>query len=181
MPPKIKFTKEDIVNAALEIIIEEGFCLTARKIAKKMDSSTRPIYSNFDSLREIEKDVIKRSHEIFLSYLIKDENTKVKDMGIGYVKFARDYKNLFKIMFLENKLNLEIKNMKNLPEESKIVIDIMKTVSEHKQKDIDEINMLFFKRWIYVHGLAVLISSNQFKDTSDVFINKIIDSYTDKD
>lgn len=45
MPPKAKFTKEQIVNAALDIIRENGTSeLTARALGKRLGSSPAPFY-----------------------------------------------------------------------------------------------------------------------------------------
>ena len=50
MPPKVKITKEDIANAALEIVRENGVsALNARAVALKLNSSTQPIFSNYDT------------------------------------------------------------------------------------------------------------------------------------
>ena len=47
--PKVKFTKEIIVEAAYELMKIEGFNnLSVRKIAKYLKSSTAPIYFNFN-------------------------------------------------------------------------------------------------------------------------------------
>ena len=49
--PKLKFTKEVIVDAAYDILKEEGFeSISARKIAKKLNCSTAPIYFNFETV-----------------------------------------------------------------------------------------------------------------------------------
>ena len=51
MPPKVTFTKEDVIQAAFEIVQKRGVKLfTARRIAKKLKSSTAPVYSHFKSM-----------------------------------------------------------------------------------------------------------------------------------
>lgn len=50
MPPKAKFAKEEIVNAALDIVRTEGFeSLTARALGSKLGSSARPIFTVFQN------------------------------------------------------------------------------------------------------------------------------------
>ena len=54
MPPKPKFTKEEIVFAAKEIVREKGLsALTAREVAEKLGSSPRPIFTVFKSMDEV--------------------------------------------------------------------------------------------------------------------------------
>ena len=51
MPPKAKFTREEIVAAALEITREKGIeAVTAREIGKTLNSSARPIFTVFQLL-----------------------------------------------------------------------------------------------------------------------------------
>lgn len=43
MPPKPKFTREEIIAAALEIVSEKGIeALTAKELGEKLGSSARP-------------------------------------------------------------------------------------------------------------------------------------------
>ena len=46
MPPKAKFTKEEITEAALNIVQTNGFeALTARELGTRLGSSARPIFT----------------------------------------------------------------------------------------------------------------------------------------
>ena len=60
--PKVKFTKEIIVEAAYELMKIEGFNnLSVRKIAKYLKSSTAPIYFNFNTVDDLKELFIKNS------------------------------------------------------------------------------------------------------------------------
>ena len=51
MPPKVKITKEDIIKTSLELIKKYGVeSVNARAIAKELNCSTQPIFSNFSSM-----------------------------------------------------------------------------------------------------------------------------------
>ena len=59
MPPKAKFTKNEIINAGLEIVRRDGFeALTARALGAELGSSARPIFTVLESKEEVEKAVI---------------------------------------------------------------------------------------------------------------------------
>ena len=48
MPPKPKFTREEIVAAALSLLREQGeSALTAREIGKRLGTSSSPIFTTF--------------------------------------------------------------------------------------------------------------------------------------
>ena len=52
MPPSVKFTKEEIVNAALQVVREKGAAaLTTRQIAAVLGVSTRPIFTYFQNMQ----------------------------------------------------------------------------------------------------------------------------------
>ena len=60
MAPKIKITKDDIINTSIELIREGGEqSLNARAIASALNCSTQPIFSNFTSMEELEKETLK--------------------------------------------------------------------------------------------------------------------------
>ncbi|WP_269758384.1 TetR/AcrR family transcriptional regulator [Thalassobacillus sp. C254] len=61
MPPKTKFTKEQIINAAFEIAKSEGIdSITIRKVADRLGSSIAPIYVNFNDVDELKQAVANK-------------------------------------------------------------------------------------------------------------------------
>ena len=62
MPPKVKTTKEDIINAALDITRKFGLqAVNARTVAAVLNCSTQPIFSNFNAMEELHRAVIQRA------------------------------------------------------------------------------------------------------------------------
>ena len=58
MPPKAKFSKEEIVTTALAMVKQQGIeALTARSLAKELGSSARPIFTVFASMEEVQAEV----------------------------------------------------------------------------------------------------------------------------
>jgi len=61
MGPKVKFTREQIIDAAFEIVQTEGIdSITMRKIAEKMGGSVAPIYVNFKNVDELKDALIEK-------------------------------------------------------------------------------------------------------------------------
>ena len=51
MPPKCKFTRSEIIQAALDIARTQGVSyITARALGTKLGSSSKPIFSIFDNM-----------------------------------------------------------------------------------------------------------------------------------
>ena len=58
MPPRTKITKDMIINAAFEIIRDDGAdMINARKIAEKLKCSTQPVLYQFKSMEKIKNAV----------------------------------------------------------------------------------------------------------------------------
>ena len=58
MPPKPKFTREEVIDAALEIVSEKGMeALTSRDLGARLGSSARPIFTVFQNMEELQREV----------------------------------------------------------------------------------------------------------------------------
>ena len=64
MPPKIRFGREDIVSAALEIIREQGIeGVNARAVAARLGCSTQPLFREFESMEQIKEEAARLAME----------------------------------------------------------------------------------------------------------------------
>ncbi len=97
MPRKPKFCKEDIINTGLSLIREHGWKgLTPAALAEALKASTMPIYSHFSSMQELKEELIERAWQLVLQYVsVKKTDNIWVDQAYGYIKFAREEKNLF--------------------------------------------------------------------------------------
>ena len=60
MPPKAKFSRDEIVEAALTIVREDGIqALTARSLGDRLGSSARPVFTVFQNMEEVQGAVLK--------------------------------------------------------------------------------------------------------------------------
>ena len=75
MPPKPKFNKEEIVYAGLDIAREKGISeVKARDVGDKLGCSSRPIFTFFASMEELQKAVEDEAWKVFRSYLAVADN-----------------------------------------------------------------------------------------------------------
>ena len=60
MPPKVKVTKEEIINTAVDIVRNSGAqAVNARTVASALNCSTQPVFSNFATMEELRLAVIE--------------------------------------------------------------------------------------------------------------------------
>lgn len=98
------FTKEEIVNAALDLTREKGFgAVSARALGKKLGTSSQPIFGYFENMTEVRCAVVAASEKLYRSYLEKDmtegKYPPYKASGMAYIRFAREEKRTFQVAF----------------------------------------------------------------------------------
>ena len=108
MPPKAKFSKQEITQAALNIVRKNGLsALSARSLGEALLSSARPIFTTFKNMGEVLSEVIKSADNIYQGYLNKEmkrgEYPPYKASGIGYIRFAKEERELFKLLFMRDR------------------------------------------------------------------------------
>ena len=98
--PIRKFSADDIVEAAFRVIRKYGLeKFSARSIASELGSSTMPLYSGHRSMKDLEEAITKGATDLLLEYQTKERTGRgFLDMGVGYVMFAMEEKNLFRMM-----------------------------------------------------------------------------------
>ena len=160
MPPKPKFTKEEIVDAAFEIVRSQGKeALTARELGKKLGSSARPIFTLFKDMNELKIEVKKKANDLLNEYLTRAENYQplYKQAIKETIKFASDEPNLFDLVFLTD--NSEPVNFEFLKIEFKEEIDRYLEVLKKNYQLTDEETMIIFKHsCIYIYGIGAMCS-----------------------
>ncbi len=173
MAPKHSITREEIIDAAFAIVRQEGMsALTARNVAHKMGLSTRPVYSHFSSMGELQKEAMRKAGDLLLSYMSKPYTDSIfLNMGTGATYFARENKTLYRLLFMENN------NFKELIEEFHVNLrGQMKKDEMFTKLTTNQRNDLLNKMWIFTHGLASFICVGLIDDDSDDAIIKILDS-----
>ena len=104
MPPKKIVTREQILDAAMEITRNSGIdAVTARSIAAALGVSTHPIFTYFDTINSIKDDVIVRARELYHEYILQGLDEKIPFLGVGhqFLILAKNEPELFKMLFFK--------------------------------------------------------------------------------
>ena len=111
MPGKTKFTQEDLIETAFDLVRKYGWeGLSARAIAEKLGSSTMPIYSTLKSMNSLEEEVIRKAFSLLRESMhTRRTGDQWLDFALGYVLFARDERNLFRCIHQERYIHLHEK------------------------------------------------------------------------
>lgn len=158
MPPKVKITKEDIVNIAVEIVRKNGVqAINARNIASLLNCSTQPVFSNFSTMDELCLAVVAKADLLCQDYMKREvesgEYPIYKANGMAYIKFAKEEKGLFKLLYMRDR-----SDEKTL-EESDINNKMMEIVHSNTRLNIDNAKLFHLEMWAFVHGIASMFAT----------------------
>ena len=108
MPPKPKYTKEEIANAAYELTREKGIdAVVAREVGKRLNTSSSPIFTLWNSMEELKMEVWMLAKQKYQAYMedIFDYTPAFKEYGMRCVRFAAEEPNLYRMLFLTEREN----------------------------------------------------------------------------
>ncbi len=167
MPPKAKFTEEEIIAVALEILREKDISsVTAREIGKKLGSSSRPIFTVFENMSQVLEGINKAVRAIYSSYVSRGlrEELAFKGVGKAYIMFAVEEPKLFQLLFMR-KLPENIGLNKILPEIDDNYPAILKSITDNYPVSEEDAASLYRHLWIYSHGIATLCATSMCRFT----------------
>ena len=171
MPPKIKITKEGIINAAISLVRKGGeSAINARSIATELNCSTQPVFSNFQSMEELRFKVIEEADRLYNKYISEELEKGVyppyKASGMAYIRFAKEEKELFKLLFMRDR-SVEVGPAQELSEEIRAIIQRTTGLSE------EELMIFHLETWSAVHGIAVMLATG-FLELDAEIISRIL-------
>ena len=179
MPPKPKFTKEEIVAAALELVSKNGIeSLTARELSLYLGSSARPIFTVFKSMEEVAQAVREAAmdkYEEFVSRAL-DYFPEFKKYGMQMVAFSKQEPKLFQLLFMtENKSAKSFQDVfPILGKTAKACIDI---IERDYKLEPDMAMLLFEHAWIHSFGICVMCAMGTCRFTDDEISQMLSDNF----
>lgn len=175
MPPKCRFTREEIIQAALDLTAEKGVgALTARGLAQRLGSSAKPIFGLFANMEEVQQEVVKAANLRYQEYLRQDMSAgrypPYKASGMAYIRFAREQKELFKLLFMRDRTHEE----KAAGDELEALLGL---IQKNMGLSRDDAYRFHLEMWIYVHGIATMIATAYLEWDMDFISAALTDAY----
>ena len=160
MPAVKKVSKDDIIDAAIDVLRDDGFsAINARSVAKKLGCSTQPIYFSFKNMEELKSALTERAIGLHAQH-VRDSlkahagnDSRYSSYGMGFVKFAAEEKQLFRWLYLEGKQLGPYQNDVLLPEVLAVIMDEF-GYSEDTARRFHQ-DMIYFS-----YGLAILANTD---------------------
>lgn len=157
MAPKNKFTKEEMVNAALQVVRLNGIDrLTAKTMADELGTSTQPIFTAFGSMDTVRQEVYDSAIRLYDKYTTAGLKEKIPFLGVGmqYIRFAWDEPELYRFLFLTPTQNNKYSAMTAMRRLQALVRPTLMNVYHITAEEAD---IYFRDLWFVVHSLSTLI------------------------
>lgn len=159
MPPKTRYTREQVEQAAFSIAREKGLeGLNARAIAKRLGCSTQPLYRDLNGMEEIRRAVLLRATRFFESY-VRENSAQAAlpylGSGLAYLRFAKEETRLFSLLFMRSRSSEEqTQGARDATFEYAAA-----QISAQLHYSLEKAREFHYQSYIYVHGLAAMIAT----------------------
>lgn len=171
------YSRSQVIEAAFELVREKGWAaVTTRAIAKRLGSSTMPIYSHVRSVDELEKELRYRARELQRSFQQRPYSEHaLLNLAFGYVVFARDEKQLFRFLYLDQPPEMDLENGEGMRESFFLEFgeDSQEGRALMELKSAGQ-GALVQYTWIFTHGLAMLVNAGAFGSNSNQAIMRFL-------
>lgn len=164
-------------NACISLVRKNGEnAFKARTIAKELGCSTQPIFSNFKSMEELRYEVLMYAAKVFRSYqesIIKSgEYPAYKASGMGYIRFAKEERELYKLLFMRDRRDEEFENPVDQDFDNAVL-----TVMERTGLSRDEAMLFHLEMWVFVHGIAAILATSFLELDNDTVSRMLTDQF----
>lgn len=173
----IRITKDYIVNTAFQMAKQEGIeQVTARKLAKRAECSTQPIFRSYVNMEELYQELFRMANAFYAFYyerFPKEQEEPFVNLACAYLQFAKEEQHLFRFLFFPNrsygKTTYEILN----GDKGIVVAEFEKAKADGCKNAGD----LFTKMWIFVNGIACMTITGDYDLSEQETVQLLKDTY----
>lgn len=178
MAPKVKISKERILETSLKMIIEEGYqAVTIKSVAKTLGCSTQPISWHFGNMDNFREELLNTAVVYANKKMMSDYNEPLEALwhiGVSYIDMAINEPNLFRFVYMGEC------GIYSRGEFSSMLTDkgnsaLIDKLSVDKMVDKALVGGFVQKLIIYTHGIASLLATgviNADKKTAFLMMNQ---------
>ena len=156
MPPKCRFIRSEIVEAALSIARVEGAsAVTARAVAARLHATPKVIFGLFSGMEELQQELLSAANAVYQNYLEQDmakgEYPPYKASGMSYIRFAMEERELFRLLFMRDRSREEP------PKDAEELRPILELIQQSTGLSEEKALLFHLEMWMYVHGIATTL------------------------
>lgn len=150
---------------AIHIVREKGMeSLNARDLAKELGCSVHPIFRAFNSMEGLRTAVYKKAESIYNERMLstgEHSDDGFLNMGLNYIDFAKNEKNLFKLLFMSDAFQEQ--SIMDIVETTEGDDEILVMLCQRTGLSMNAAKELYAGIWITTHGIASMFATNNCK------------------
>lgn len=179
MPPKAKFTRDEIIQMAFQIAKTEGLDkITARELGNRLGSSARPIFTVFENMDQIRAEVIASAKELYRQYVQQGLQQEIafKGVGMAYITFSIREPKLFQLLFMSaGPEPTDVAHI--LPQIDASYEEILHSVQTPYGLDREAADRIYQHLWTYTHGIATMCATGLCKYTIEQISDRLTEIF----
>ena len=157
MAPRNKYTREEMIEAAVRVVREKGIdALTAKALGGELGVSTQPVFTCFHTIEEAKREVRTAAERIYDNYVAEGLHMKVPFLGVGiqYIHFAKEEPWLYRLLFLTTSEDGSSSVINELHHSQNLVRESLQQIYRIDEQSADR---YYRDMWLVAHSLATLV------------------------
>ena len=172
VPPKSRFTREKVLDAALEVVRMEGLSgLSARTVAKTLGASTAPVTAAFENMQALSDAVVGAIiGELLASIDATDATDGLRAGTFAMARFTADQPRYYEALFLHPHASP--------PDWVAIRAGLsgrLGASERYRQLGRRQRDALAWRAIVVTHGICIEIWSARWTKTSDAALWRLVD------
>lgn len=161
MPPKVRITKDMVIDAAFAVARERGAeNINARTVSQKLGCSTQPVMYHFATIPELKKAAYEKADKFHTEYLMNvvgEQEDGMLEIGVNYIRFAVEEPHLFRFLFQSG---FASENSMTEMIDSEELTPVLGVMQEAMGLDPAQTKEVFVTLAMFVHGYASILLGN---------------------
>lgn len=175
MPPKVKITREEIIQTALALVREQGVeAVNARAVASTLGCSTQPVFSNFSTMEELQRATAEAAYGCYLDYIRREEASgeypRYKAFGMAYIRFAGEERELFRLLFLRDRSGEDTSPSPDFEASVRMIM-------ESCGVSFETATVIHLENWGFVHGIGTMLATSFLTLDRELISRMVSDVY----
>lgn len=181
MPRKVQITKEIILDAALKLLIREGYsAVNIKSLARELHCSTQPISWQFENMEGFRAALATYA----LSYtngIVKSDSKNAlvafKEIGQAYIDLSFDMPNLYRFVGMNESGTHDTKGMLSILDHDRNTY-FAEVLAKMLGISVDKSRNFIITMVTYTHGLSALITTGMVKEDRETVKKLMFDTGT---
>lgn len=159
MPPRPKFTRDEVIDIAYEIARSEGIeAVVAREVGKRLGTTATPIFTYFEKMSDLKDEIYHRAQQECAEYMrgCMEYRPAFKEFGMRWVRFAKNEPKLYNLLFLSSYEKQKTRGFVNI-DFLDVMDELKQSVMETFRISAEQTERLINDMCIYSQGLAAVV------------------------